>query len=98
MKNLKNKALKEAKIRELTLYHRTSPESANSIKKTGIFKSREEGNIFFSNRKNGQNKGYGNSVIKVKVPKHHTNLDDEFPNGEKHYSVNQNNLTKKNII
>lgn len=89
MENAKNKAIKNY----LTLYHRTSKENAEHIKKTGRFYSKENtGEVFLSNRRNGQAKGYGEKAIRVSVPKQHVRLDDEFPTGEKHYAVHHKHI------
>ena len=88
------KVLEEAKTKTLTLYHRTSPESAEKIIKVDGWKSKEEGKVFFSTKKDGQTTGYGKAVIKIEIPEHLANLDDEFPDGEQHYWVKIKDLKK----
>ena len=52
----------------VTLYHRTDRESAKKIKDTKKMTAKEDG-VFFSTSENGtNNSGYGDSVVKVKMP------------------------------
>lgn len=62
---------------KVTLYHRTTPEAANQILKTGQMTSKENG-IFFSTSPSGQAQGYGNKVIKMQIPIDKLELDDIF--------------------
>ncbi len=78
---------------EITVYHRTNA-SPEIIKKQGFKSLENTGEVFVSNRKNGQAVGYGDNVIKFKINKKYLNLDDEFPSGEKHYSVDSKILNK----
>lgn len=71
----------------IDLYHRTSKANAEAIRSTGRMFSREGGKVYFSNRRDGHAEGYGEAVIHIRVPRAWANLDDEFPNGEKHYHV-----------
>jgi hypothetical protein len=73
------------------VYHRTN-SNPDDIRRSG-FVSKEQGKVFVSNRKNGQAKGYGKYVIPLKVYKHELSLDDEFPSGEKHYSMHHKTAT-----
>jgi hypothetical protein len=83
----------------ITLYHRTTPEKAAEIKKTGIFKSLENANeTFFSNKKDGQGIGYGDVVVTLKVNPKDVRLDDAFDNGEIHVSVSNKKLSKNNFV
>ena len=63
----------------VTLYHRTSPENAANIEKTGVMRGEEDG-VFFSTAKTGQADGYGNSVVRIKAPIESVQLDDAFGN------------------
>ena len=52
----------------VTLYHRTTPEAAAAIMRSGQFSSRENTDeTFFSNQRNGPNSNYGNTVVAVRV-------------------------------
>jgi hypothetical protein len=73
---------------EVILYHRTSPENAAKIRETGkMFSKENTGEIFLSNKKAGQNVGYGEEVVPVRVKRSDIRLDDEFPSGEKHFAI-----------
>ena len=83
----------------MTLYHRTTPEIANIIKKTNKWVSKHNLNeIYFSNRPYGQSEGYGEDYVEVRIPERYTNLDDEFPDGEKHYYVLIEDLIEHGVI
>jgi hypothetical protein len=76
----------------LVLYHRTSNEAATSIAQTRRFRSREQDEVCFSNRESGQVSGYGEATVRVEVPEVWARLDDEFPDGEKHYRVDARDI------
>jgi len=59
------------------LYHFTTPEAKKQIEETGMMYGKEDG-IFFSTRPDGQAKGYGTAIIKVRVPLNQLELDDVF--------------------
>src|SRR5690606_2054963 len=59
------------------VYHRTSAENAESIRRTGKMRGREDG-LFFSTRPDGQIAGYGDSVVEFLVPLSELQLDDIF--------------------
>lgn len=62
----------------VTLYHRTTKENAKKIMETKKMSAKEDG-IFFSTKADGENfVGYGEAVIKLKVPVEKTVLDDIF--------------------
>jgi len=61
----------------VTLYHRTSPENKKKIMDTGKMFGEEDG-LFFSTKEKGQNEGYGNEVIKFKIPVEKLEIDDAF--------------------
>lgn len=72
----------------IDLYHRTTPEAKAEILRTREWRSQENhGKVYFSNRIDGQAAGYGDAVIHIRLPIQATELDDEFPDGEKHYRV-----------
>lgn len=92
MSEIRNQ-LKRADGSKTTVYHRT--DTHPDIIKSQGFKSKENTNeVFVSNRKNGQAKGYGKYAISLKVPKQHLRLDDEFPSGEKHYGLKVEHANK----
>jgi len=61
----------------MTVYHRTTPEQAEQIRKTGVFTPKEDG-IFFSTSPRGQAEGYGTEVVEMKIPANELQLDDLF--------------------
>ena len=61
----------------VTVYHRTNETSKEQILRKGIMLAKEDG-VFFSTKINGQAEGYGNSVIKMKIPVEKLILDDIF--------------------
>lgn len=69
----------------VTLYHRTSKENADKIKKSGKMSAKEDG-VFFSTLKSGYNDGYGDSVVELKIPAEKLVLDDIFDN-EAHFRI-----------
>lgn len=72
----------------MELYHFTSPESAWAIVSTGKWVSAENtGFVYASTHRHGQATGYGDAAVRIMVPKACAVLDDEFPDGEKHYRV-----------
>ena len=69
-----------------TYYHRTDPNSAESILKSGKLKPHPaEDNVFVSNILNGRARSFGKSVIEVQVPKkaYRTDYSDNAGVGEK---------------
>lgn len=64
----------------VTVYHQTSSENANNIKKSGKMSAKEDG-IFFSTSKNAQqSEGRGSEKLKFKIPVEMLQLDDIFDN------------------
>lgn len=63
----------------VTLYHRTSKQNADAIISSGKMKAKEDG-VFFSTKADGQNTGYGDTLIEFKVPVERLELDDVFGN------------------
>jgi len=61
----------------VTLYHRTSPENKAKIISTGKMYGEEDG-LFFSTKEKGQNAGYGEAVVKFKIPIEKLEIDDLF--------------------
>lgn len=72
----------------LDLYHRTSEEAARRILATGRFVTRENTpEAYASNRIDGQGVGYGDAVVHVRVDEDEAQLEDEFPDDERHYRI-----------
>ena len=63
----------------VTLYHRTTPENAQKIVKTGVMVGKED-RLFFGTLPEGQIDGYGEAVVKVKIPIEKLELNDIFTN------------------
>jgi hypothetical protein len=61
----------------VTVYHRTSKENAEKIRRDGSMTPKEDG-LFFSTKSDGQNEGYGDTVVKLRVPADMLELDDIF--------------------
>ena len=59
------------------LFHRTTPEAAAEIRRTGQMTGKEDG-IFFSTSPEGQTTGYGSEVVEVNIPLSDLQLDDLF--------------------
>lgn len=66
----------------VTIYHRTNDNAAKRIYDTGRMVAKEDG-LFFSTKQDGQNIGYGDSIITLKVPAEMLELNDIF-DGEAH--------------
>ncbi len=83
----------------MKLFHRTSVEAAREIQRTGRMVSRENtGEVFLSNRMRGHGEGYGPAVVVVDAPRTELVLDDEFPDGEKHYRVHARHINPSRIM
>jgi len=70
----------------ITVYHRTN-EPLETFGKDGIYSKENKGEFFVSNKKNGQAEGYGKNVVELRVKKSDLEINDEFPSGEKHYTL-----------
>lgn len=64
----------------VTLYHHTSQELADKIRKTGILKSAGEPDVYLSTEQSPTT-GYGDTVVALRVDPKRLRIDDEFPNG-----------------
>jgi len=72
----------------ITLYHRTTPETAQRIRETGRFVSAENTNeAFFSTRAAGYAEGYGDATVEVRADPSDVRLDDAFQDGEIHVAA-----------
>ena len=61
----------------ITVYHRTNAENAANIRQTGVMTAKEDG-LFFSTKETGYNDGYGDTVVKLRIPAEEMLLDDIF--------------------
>ena len=61
----------------ITLYHRTSADKAAAIRSAGEMVAKEDG-LFFSTKIDGQNVGYGDTVVTFSIPAEKLLLDDVF--------------------
>lgn len=69
----------------INVWHRTSPESAKSIRDSGKFTPKEDG-IFFTDKIDGPaSLGYGDDAVEFSIPEARLQIDDEFPDGERHF-------------
>lgn len=64
----------------VSLYHRTTPENADNIYRTGQMYGKEsDGGLFFSTNRDSQ-PGYGSSVVEARIPANRLILDDLMDN------------------
>lgn len=81
---------------EVLVYHRTTPEAAQEILTTGIWKSEEllggRPVVFLSNRPNGYASGHGDALMELVLPDSILRIDDEYEDGEEHYWVNPDDI------
>ena len=70
----------------ITVYHRTNTP-IDQFGKTPIYSKENAGEFFVSNKKIGQAEGYGKNVLELRVKKSDLSINDEFPSGEKHYTI-----------
>ena len=92
LSDLKGNAPKLNEDGTITLYHRTTPEAAAEIRRTGKFASKENtGEVFLSSKRTGQAEGYGTEVVEVRVKPNKARLDDAF-DGEIHVAVKADDL------
>lgn len=70
----------------VSVYHFTTPQAADAIVRTRTWVSAENtGEVYASNRVDGQATGYGQACVRVLIPRALLTVDDEFPDGEEHY-------------
>lgn len=69
----------------ITVYHRTSEESAAAIRKTGIMRAKEDA-LFFSSKSEGYASDYGDTVLTFKIPSTQLRINDIF-DGEVHFDM-----------
>jgi len=77
----------------ITLYHRTSIDSAKKIVEVGFQRGAENtGDIYFSTSSDEQAVGYGDAIVKINANPSIAVLDDAFPGGEVHVTIHPNKL------
>lgn len=77
----------------VTVYHRTN-ENLDNFGIGGIYSKENKGEFFVSNKKKGQAEGYGKNIVELRVKKSDLSINDEFPSGEKHYTLSTKNADK----
>ena len=83
----------------LDLYHRTTTEAAATIYAEQRMTTKyPTGEVWFSNRITGQGEGYGEAIVHIRIPEEMATLDDEFPDGEEHYTVQARDLRPEHFI
>lgn len=70
----------------VTVYHHTSKDNANNIRKTGILKSAGEPHVYVTTHKDADT-GYGDTPVPIKIHPSKLELDDEFPNGRRDFRI-----------
>ena len=84
----------------VTVYHRTTSESAEIIRSSGHMTPKEDG-LFFSTSRTGQAEGFGDEVIEMQIPADRLLLDDLF-DGEAHLrlpaSANKPNSIQEYLV
>lgn len=71
----------------VTVYHGTTREAAEKIKREGVLRSAGEPDVYVTTDPTGG--GYGDgSVVALRVPRSALSIDDEFPNGRIDYRIN----------
>ncbi len=69
----------------ITVYHRTTKENADSIYRTGTMSAKEDA-LFFSSKKDGYATDYGDTVVALKIPSTELLVNDIF-DGEVHFEI-----------
>lgn len=95
-----------AGVDHIDLYHRTTPENAAAIYREKRMHSKENLGgrkpLFFSTFRGDEDGavtgGYGEGLVHVRVPHHLAEIDDEFPSGEEHYSIDQKDLRPEHFV
>lgn len=77
----------------VTVYHNTNTP-IEDFGKTPIFSKENRNEFFVSNKKDGQISGYGKNTLELRVRKSDLDINDEFPSGEKHYTINTAKVDK----
>lgn len=70
----------------VTVYHHTSAENAEKIRRDGVLRSAGEPDLYFTTTSETDT-GYGDTAIPVRVRPDRMQLDDEFPDGRQDFRV-----------
>lgn len=70
----------------VTVYHHTSAENADKIKRTGTLQSAAEPHVYVTTHKNADT-GYGDTPVAINIHPSKLELDDEFPNGRRDFRI-----------
>ena len=84
----------------MRLYHLTSIEDARLIRKTGKIDS-PYGEVYFTSRSNSMHSTVhcgGPVIVSCEAPNKVVHLEDEFPDGEKHYRILSRDMNHVSVI
>ena len=70
----------------VTVWHHTSASKAGAIRKTGLLVSDAEPDVYVTTHQKPDT-GYGDTAVAISVNPEKLQLDDEFPNGRRDYSI-----------
>lgn len=70
----------------VTVYHHTSADKAEAIRKTGQLKSAAEPHVYVTTRREADT-GYGDTAVPIRVNPELLQIDDEFPDGRVDYRI-----------
>ena len=70
----------------VTVWHHTSASKAGAIRKTGLLVSDAEPDVYVTTHQKPDT-GYGDTAVAIGVNPEKLQLDDEFPNGRRDYSI-----------
>lgn len=66
---------------------------------SGRFESREcPALLYVSDRRDGHTTGYGAAVVTLKLPAALLSLEDEFGDGERHYTIPIDRIKRSHIV
>lgn len=85
---------------QFDLYHFTTPEAAESIKKSGFSGTTgpEKGVTYFTTHPGSEYaSSFGNTPVHVRMPVRSEWQEDEFPTGEKTYRVPTSKIRPEHI-
>jgi len=71
----------------VTVYHHTSAEKAEGIRKSGKLKAAAEPDVYVTTRQETDT-GYGDTAVAIDVNPDLLQIDDEFPDGRKDFRMN----------
>lgn len=71
----------------VTVYHHTSADRAESIRRDGLLRADAEPDVYVTTRAETDT-GYGDTAVPIRVDPARLELDDEFPNGRRDFRIN----------